>query len=74
MFLFKYILVLAIDLTNIDYLFFYFSVCELFVKNNTNPINELEECWFVFLVYCGYPKALYNETSCYSVRNYRVTA
>uniref|UniRef100_A0A6B0VA93 Putative salivary lipocalin n=1 Tax=Ixodes ricinus TaxID=34613 RepID=A0A6B0VA93_IXORI len=48
--------------------------CEFFVKNNTNPINELEECWFVFLVYCGYPKAFYNETSCYSVRDYRLTA
>ncbi|XP_042150507.1 uncharacterized protein LOC115322847 [Ixodes scapularis] len=47
--------------------------CEFFVKNNTNPINELKECWFVFLVYCGYPKAFYNETSCYSPGNYRVT-
>ncbi|XP_040063037.1 uncharacterized protein LOC120837609 [Ixodes scapularis] len=42
------------------------SSCELFVKNNTDPTTDLEECWFVFLVYCGYPKAFYNETSCYS--------
>uniref|UniRef100_A0A147BTS5 Putative secreted protein n=1 Tax=Ixodes ricinus TaxID=34613 RepID=A0A147BTS5_IXORI len=44
--------------------------CELFVKNNTNPITDLEVCWFVFLAYCGYPKAFYNETSCYSDRKY----
>uniref|UniRef100_A0A090XBT1 Uncharacterized protein n=1 Tax=Ixodes ricinus TaxID=34613 RepID=A0A090XBT1_IXORI len=41
-------------------------VCELLVKNNTNPITHLDECWFVFLAFCGYPKAIYNETSCYS--------
>uniref|UniRef100_A0A0K8RA66 Putative secreted protein n=1 Tax=Ixodes ricinus TaxID=34613 RepID=A0A0K8RA66_IXORI len=40
--------------------------CELFVKNNTNPITHLDECWLVFLAFCGYPKAIYNETSCYS--------
>uniref|UniRef100_A0A0K8R9T1 Putative secreted protein n=1 Tax=Ixodes ricinus TaxID=34613 RepID=A0A0K8R9T1_IXORI len=40
--------------------------CEFFVKNNTNPTTDLDECWFVFFAYCGYPKAFYKETSCYS--------
>uniref|UniRef100_A0A6B0UWX8 Putative salivary lipocalin lipocalin n=1 Tax=Ixodes ricinus TaxID=34613 RepID=A0A6B0UWX8_IXORI len=40
--------------------------CEFFVKNNTAPAPDLEECWFVFLAYCGYPKAFYKETGCYS--------
>uniref|UniRef100_A0A0K8R3A2 Putative secreted protein n=1 Tax=Ixodes ricinus TaxID=34613 RepID=A0A0K8R3A2_IXORI len=40
--------------------------CEFFLKNNTNPATDLEECWFVFLAYCGYPKAFYKETGCYS--------
>uniref|UniRef100_A0A0K8RBG6 Putative secreted protein n=1 Tax=Ixodes ricinus TaxID=34613 RepID=A0A0K8RBG6_IXORI len=40
--------------------------CEFFVKNNTNPTTHLDECWFVFFAYCGYPKAFYKETSCYS--------
>uniref|UniRef100_A0A0K8RI47 Putative salivary lipocalin n=1 Tax=Ixodes ricinus TaxID=34613 RepID=A0A0K8RI47_IXORI len=40
--------------------------CEFFIKNNTTPTPDLEECWFVFLAYCGYPKAFYKETSCYS--------
>uniref|UniRef100_A0A6B0UVE0 Putative salivary lipocalin lipocalin n=1 Tax=Ixodes ricinus TaxID=34613 RepID=A0A6B0UVE0_IXORI len=39
--------------------------CEFFIKNNTNPTTDLEECWFVFLAYCGYPKAFYKENSCY---------
>uniref|UniRef100_A0A6B0VC95 Putative salivary lipocalin n=1 Tax=Ixodes ricinus TaxID=34613 RepID=A0A6B0VC95_IXORI len=41
--------------------------CEFFVKNNTNPTTDLDECWFVFFAYCGYPKAFYKETSCYSL-------
>uniref|UniRef100_A0A147BV61 Salivary lipocalin n=1 Tax=Ixodes ricinus TaxID=34613 RepID=A0A147BV61_IXORI len=45
-------------------------ICEFFLKNNTNPITDLEECWFVFLAYCGYPKDFYDETSCYSDRSY----
>uniref|UniRef100_A0A6B0VA54 Putative salivary lipocalin n=1 Tax=Ixodes ricinus TaxID=34613 RepID=A0A6B0VA54_IXORI len=44
--------------------------CEFFVKNNTSPATGLEECWFSFFAYCGYPKAFYNKTSCYS----RITA
>uniref|UniRef100_A0A0K8R386 Putative secreted protein n=1 Tax=Ixodes ricinus TaxID=34613 RepID=A0A0K8R386_IXORI len=48
--------------------------CELFLKNNTIPITDLEECWFVFLAYCGYPKAFYDKTSCYSNKNQQVTA
>ncbi|XP_040063038.1 uncharacterized protein LOC115308433 [Ixodes scapularis] len=40
--------------------------CEFFLKNNTTPTTDLQECWFVFLAYCGYPKALYKDTSCYS--------
>ncbi|XP_040070498.1 uncharacterized protein LOC115322781 [Ixodes scapularis] len=40
--------------------------CEFFVKNNTNPTTDLDECWLIFLAYCGYPKAFYKETSCYS--------
>ncbi|XP_040073042.1 uncharacterized protein LOC115313699 [Ixodes scapularis] len=40
--------------------------CEFFVKNKTDSTTDLEECWFVFLAYCGYPKAFYKDTSCYS--------
>ncbi|XP_040070499.1 uncharacterized protein LOC115317008 [Ixodes scapularis] len=40
--------------------------CEFFLKNNTTPTTDLQECWFVFLAYCGYPKAFYKDTSCYS--------
>uniref|UniRef100_A0A090X7E7 Uncharacterized protein n=1 Tax=Ixodes ricinus TaxID=34613 RepID=A0A090X7E7_IXORI len=36
-------------------------ICELFLKNSTIPITDLEECWFVFLAYCGYPKAFYDK-------------
>ncbi|XP_040063036.1 uncharacterized protein LOC120837608 [Ixodes scapularis] len=42
------------------------SFCELFVKNNTNISTGLDECSFIFLAYCGYPKAVYNESSCYT--------
>uniref|UniRef100_A0A0K8R9N0 Putative secreted protein n=1 Tax=Ixodes ricinus TaxID=34613 RepID=A0A0K8R9N0_IXORI len=44
------------------------SFCELFVKNNTDISTGLEECSFVFLAYCGYPKAVYNESSCYTLK------
>uniref|UniRef100_A0A147BWM1 Putative salivary lipocalin n=1 Tax=Ixodes ricinus TaxID=34613 RepID=A0A147BWM1_IXORI len=44
-------------------------ICEFFVKNNTNINSDLEECWFVFLAYCGFPKAFYKEASCYSLKN-----
>uniref|UniRef100_A0A090XDY7 Salivary lipocalin n=1 Tax=Ixodes ricinus TaxID=34613 RepID=A0A090XDY7_IXORI len=40
--------------------------CEFLVKNNTKPTTGLEECWFVFFAYCGYPTAFYKERSCYS--------
>uniref|UniRef100_A0A6B0VAB4 Putative salivary lipocalin n=1 Tax=Ixodes ricinus TaxID=34613 RepID=A0A6B0VAB4_IXORI len=44
------------------------SFCELFVKNNTDIRTGLEECSFVFLAYCGYPTAVYNESSCYTLK------
>uniref|UniRef100_A0A0K8RL45 Putative secreted protein n=1 Tax=Ixodes ricinus TaxID=34613 RepID=A0A0K8RL45_IXORI len=47
------------------------SFCELFVKNNTDISTGLEECTFVFLAYCGYPKAVYNESSCYTPKSSR---
>uniref|UniRef100_A0A090X8D6 Salivary lipocalin n=1 Tax=Ixodes ricinus TaxID=34613 RepID=A0A090X8D6_IXORI len=40
-------------------------LCEFFVKNNTNITTGLDECWFTFLAYCGYPKAVYKTKSCY---------
>uniref|UniRef100_A0A147BW73 Putative salivary lipocalin lipocalin n=1 Tax=Ixodes ricinus TaxID=34613 RepID=A0A147BW73_IXORI len=44
-------------------------ICEFFFKNNTNINSDLEQCWFVFLAYCGFPKAFYKEASCYSQKN-----
>uniref|UniRef100_A0A147BWL1 Uncharacterized protein n=1 Tax=Ixodes ricinus TaxID=34613 RepID=A0A147BWL1_IXORI len=40
-------------------------LCELFLKNNTDPYPGLDECWFMFLAFCGYPAAVYSNTSCY---------
>uniref|UniRef100_A0A090X7G7 Uncharacterized protein n=1 Tax=Ixodes ricinus TaxID=34613 RepID=A0A090X7G7_IXORI len=40
-------------------------LCELFLKNNTDPYPGLDECWFIFLAFCGYPAAVYSNTSCY---------
>ncbi|XP_042150381.1 uncharacterized protein LOC8053857 [Ixodes scapularis] len=42
-------------------------LCEFFVKNNTDITTGLDECWFTFLAYCGYPKAMYKTKSCYSL-------
>uniref|UniRef100_A0A147BV98 Lipocalin n=1 Tax=Ixodes ricinus TaxID=34613 RepID=A0A147BV98_IXORI len=42
------------------------SFCELFVNNNTDIRTGLDECSFVFLAYCGYPTAVYDESSCYT--------
>uniref|UniRef100_A0A6B0VD31 Putative lipocalin n=1 Tax=Ixodes ricinus TaxID=34613 RepID=A0A6B0VD31_IXORI len=42
-------------------------LCEFFVKNNTDISTGLDECWFTFLAYCGYPKATYKTKNCYSL-------
>ncbi|XP_040061627.1 uncharacterized protein LOC115322752 [Ixodes scapularis] len=41
-------------------------LCELFLKNNTDPYPGLDECWFMFLAFCGYPAVVYSNTSCYT--------